>query len=181
GRLDYTANGGRASCMFVNIASFGIAGLVDVIANSSSKRLGGRASFFLATVRAAARYKNQRVRLVLDGSERLELPIQNVAVANGRYFGGGMQVAPNAELDDGAFDVIAIGDVSFFEMMTSGARIYKGTHLELPKVTARRAKRVEAEPAVDGEQVLLDVDGEAPGTLPASFSIVPGALNLVVP
>jgi YegS/Rv2252/BmrU family lipid kinase len=180
GRLDYTRDGGRASCMFVNIASFGIAGLVDQIANSSSKRLGGRASFFLATVRAAMRYRNQRVRVVLDSAETLELTVQNVAVANGRYFGGGMHVAPNAELDDGAFDVIAIGDVSFFEMMTSGTRIYKGTHLALPKVTARRARTVEALP-VDGAELLLDVDGEAPGTLPATFSVVPKALNLVVP
>ncbi len=186
GLLEYRkggAGGDKASCVFVNIASFGIGGLVDQIVNTSSKRLGGRASFFLATVRAAVRYKNQRVRLVLDNKadEPLDLTINNVAVANGRYFGGGMQVAPQAELDDGVFDVVAIGDFSFFEMMTSGARIYKGTHLELPKVTARRAKRVEAAPVDAGTDVLLDVDGEAPGALPAVFSVMPRALNLVVP
>jgi len=182
GRLDYTPGaGGRASCMFVNIASFGIGGLVDQIVNTSSKRLGGRASFFLATVRAAVRYKNQRVRVVLDDAETLELTVQNVAVANGRYFGGGMHIAPNAVLDDGSFDVVAIGDFTFFEAMTKVGRLYNGTHLDLPKVTARRARKVEAVPAVDGEQVLLDVDGETPGALPATFSIVPKALNLVVP
>ena len=183
GRLDYTpTGGGKASCVFINIASFGIGGLVDQIVNSSSKRLGGRASFFLATVRAAARYKNQRVRLVLDdkADEPLELTINNVAVANGRYFGGGMHVAPNAALDDGILDVVAIGDFSAFEMLTNGARIYRGTHLELAKVVARKAKKVEAHP-VDGADVLLDVDGEAPGSLPATFSVLPGALGLVVP
>jgi YegS/Rv2252/BmrU family lipid kinase len=184
GQLEYRQgdrNGAKASCLFINIASFGIAGLVDQIANSSSKRLGGKATFFLATVRAALRYKNQPVRLTLDGETTLELTIQNVAVANGRYFGGGMHVAPNATLDDGAFDVIAIGDMSFFQTMTSGTRIYKGTHLELPNVVARRARRIEAAPVDGAADVLLDVDGEAPGALPATFAVLPKALSLVVP
>jgi YegS/Rv2252/BmrU family lipid kinase len=184
GLLEYRKGdhaGEKASCIFINIASFGIGGLVDQIVNTSSKLLGGRATFFLATVRAAMRYKNTPVRLTLDGDEALELTIQNVAVANGRYFGGGMHVAPNAALDDGILDVVAIGDMSFFEMMTSGTRIYKGTHLELPKVVARRARRVEAAPIDPAADVLLDVDGEAPGALPATFSVLPRALNLVGP
>jgi diacylglycerol kinase family enzyme len=104
-----------------------------------------------------------------------------VAVANGRYFGGGMHVAPGARLDDGSFDVVAIGDVTRLEMLTSGRRIYNGTHLELPKVTARRARKVEATPVDPGAEVLLDVDGEQPGALPATFTVLPAALGLVVP
>jgi YegS/Rv2252/BmrU family lipid kinase len=186
GRLTYRAggrDGDEATCIFVNIASFGIAGLVDQIANSSSKWMGGGISFFLATARAAMRYKNQRVRIILDekDDEPLDLTINNVAVANGRYFGGGMHVAPEAALDDGVFDVIAIGDVTTLEMLKNGSKIYRGTHLGLPKVTARKAHKVEARALDDGAEVLLDVDGEALGSLPATFEILPAALPLVAP
>lgn len=185
GRLSYR-KGGRdgdpASCVFVNIASFGIGGLVDQIVNSSSKWMGGTLSFFLATARAAVRYKNQRVRLVLDDKddEALELTINNVAVANGRYFGGGMHIAPDAVIDDGIFDVVAVGDVTALDMLRDGVKLYRGTHLGLPKIVVRRARKVEARP-LDAVDVLLDVDGEAPGALPATFEIVPAALPLVAP
>jgi YegS/Rv2252/BmrU family lipid kinase len=175
--------GARTTRVFVNIASFGISGLVDKIVNASSKALGGTISFIVGTARAALRYRNQRVRLVYDGDEddHQELTINNVAVANGRYFGGGMKIAPRARLDDGWFDVVALGDLTTMDFLKNGHRVYAGTHLELPKVSYRRARRVEARPVDPSEDVLLDVDGEAPGALPATFSILPGALKLVMP
>jgi YegS/Rv2252/BmrU family lipid kinase len=175
-------DGETASCIFVNIASFGIGGLVDQIVNSSSKWMGGTLSFFMATARAALRYKNQRVRLILDDKddEALELTINNVAVANGRYFGGGMHIAPDAVIDDGIFDVVAVGDVTTLDMLRDGVKLYRGTHLALPKVVVRRARKIEARP-LDPVDVLLDVDGEAPGALPATFEVVPAALLLVAP
>ncbi len=178
-----STTGARESCVFINIASFGISGLVDKIVNGSSKLLGGRASFFLATARAALQYKNQRIRLVLDGNQAdaISLTVNSVSVANGRFFGGGMMIAPRAELDDGMFDVISIGDASALDMLKNGLHVYRGTHLGLPYVTSWRAARVEAFPADAGTDVLLDVDGEAPGALPATFSLLPRALSLLVP
>jgi len=181
GKLELTTMaGGTATRMFANIASFGVSGVVDRLVNESGKKLG-RLSFMLATARATWAYKNQRVQLVLDGKHRVEATINTVAVANGRFFGGGMMVAPNAEVDDGTFDVIAIGDLGFGELLTSGRRLFKGTHLAMDKVTARRAKVVEAEGIDPGSVIELDVDGENPGKLPARFEIVPAALWMVVP
>jgi len=181
GRLEFRATGGgRAARMFANIASFGVSGVVDRLVNESSKRLG-RLAFAVATARATWSYKNQRVQLVFDGADRVETTINCVAIANGRYFGGSMMVAPDAELDDGQFDVIAMGDFGFGDLMTSGRRIYKGTHLTMDKVTARRARVVEAEPIDPAAVIELDVDGENPGQLPARFEVVPSALWLVVP
>ena len=127
--------------MFANIASFGVSGVVDRLVNESGKKLG-RLSFALATARATWAYKNQRVQLIFDGDAqaRVEATINTVAVANGKYFGGAMMVAPNAELDDGQFDVIAMGDFGFGDLLKSGRRLYKGTHLAMDKVTARRAR-----------------------------------------
>src|SRR3954468_23600226 len=148
GRLEFTTPGGaRAVRMFANIASFGVSGVVDRLVNESGKKLG-RLSFALATARATWSYKNQRVQLIFDGDAqgRVEATINTVAVANGKYFGGAMKVAPNAELDDGLFDVVAMGDFGFGDLLKSGRRLYKGTHLGMEKVTARRARVVEAEP-----------------------------------
>jgi diacylglycerol kinase (ATP) len=181
GRLEFTATGGeRAARMFANIASFGVSGVVDRLVNQSSKRLG-RLAFAIASARATWSYKNQRVQLVFDGTDRVEATISTVAIANGRYFGGAMMVAPNAELDDGLFDVIALGDFGFGDLVTSGRRLYKGTHLTMDKVTARRARVVEAEPIDPNAVVELDIDGENPGRLPARFELLPAALSIVVP
>ncbi|HUJ58788.1 MAG TPA: diacylglycerol kinase family protein [Kofleriaceae bacterium] len=183
GKLELTTHDGkRARRLFANIASFGVSGVVDRLVNESNKRLG-RLSFALATARATWKYSNQRVQLVFDDNpnDRVEATINTVAIANGRYFGGAMMVAPNAEVDDGLFDVIALGDFSFGDVLKSGRRLYKGTHLSMDKVTERRARVVEAE-AIDPQAVVeLDVDGECPGRLPARFEILAGALSMIVP
>jgi len=181
GRLTFrTTAGETAHRMFANIASFGVSGVVDRLVNESGKKLG-RLSFLWATARATLSYKNQRVQLVFDGKDRVEATINTVAVANGRFFGGAMMVAPDAEVDDGVFDVVAVGDLGFGDLLVSGRRLYKGTHLSMDKVSARRAKVVEAEGVDPSAVIELDVDGESPGRLPARFEIVPGALWMVVP
>ncbi len=183
GRLTYRDADGRERLrMFANIASFGVSGVVDRLVNESGKKLG-KLSFALATARATWSYKNQRVELVFDeqASSRLELTINTVAVANGRFFGGGMKVAPDAEVDDGAFDVVAMGDFGFGDLLRSGRRLYQGTHLTMDKVSHRRARVVEAAPIDPGAVVELDVDGENLGRLPARFELVPAAVWMAVP
>ena len=183
GHLELTGRDGAPETrIFINVASFGVSGLVDEYVNQTSKRLGGRLSFMLATARAGFTYDNQRVRLVFDGDSAgaVDVTVYLVAIANGRYFGGGMKIAPQAELDDGQFDVVAMGDVSKWDLLRHGRRIYNGTHLDLDKVSHRRARTVRAEP-VGSDPVRLDVDGETPGVLPATFRLLPGALRLVVP
>lgn len=183
GRLTYRDAEGRERLrMFANIASFGVSGVVDRLVNESGKKLG-KLSFALATARATWSYKNQRVELVFDeqASSRLELTINTVAVANGRFFGGGMKVAPEAEVDDGAFDVVAMGDFGFGDLLRSGRRLYQGTHLTMDKVSHRRARVVEASPIDPGAVVELDVDGENLGRLPARFELMPSAVWMAAP
>lgn len=177
GRLTYTDHAGVQRCRgFVNIASFGIGGEVDDRVNRTTKALGGFASFLIGTMRATIAYRNRSVRLKIDGQDLGEQRIFNVAVANGQYFGGGMHVAPNAKPDDGLFDVVVIGDIRLPEVLISGPRIYRGTHLGLDKVWERRARFVEAS---SDETVLLDVDGEQLGRLPATFEVVPEAIRVL--
>ncbi|MBA3461958.1 MAG: diacylglycerol kinase family lipid kinase [Deltaproteobacteria bacterium] len=182
GKLGFVAtDGSPATRMFANIASFGVSGVVDRLVNESGKKLGGKLSFMFASVRATWSYKNQRVQLVFDGKDRVDLSINTVAVANGKYFGGGMKVAPDAELDDATFDVVSIGDLGMGEVLSMSRKIYKGEHLAMKKVSVRRAKVVEAEGIEPGAVIELDVDGENPGRLPARFEILPAALWVAVP
>jgi YegS/Rv2252/BmrU family lipid kinase len=176
GQLDCIGADGRPHRgHFINIASFGIGGLIDQIVNQSGKVLGGTATFFMASVRATLRYENARVRMTLDDGPPREGRVYSAAMANGRYFGGGMHVAPEARMDDGLFDVVTMGDLTFFEALALGRRIYRGAHLQMPKITHARARVIQAEPLCR-EPVLLDVDGETPGRLPATFTVLPGAL-----
>ena len=177
GRLHYTDHEGQpAERGFVNIAGFGISGQVDAYVNTTTKAFGGLVSFFVATLRATLAWRNRRVRIRIDGEPLPEQAIYNVAVANGRWFGGGMMVAPMARPDDGLFDIVCLGDLTFAQTLGLTRHIYAGTHLALPKIWHRRGRVVEAE---SDTQVLLDVDGEPLGRLPARFEIVPEALRVV--
>ena len=184
GRVDHRVRtGGDAVRMFINIGSFGLSGVADRMINQSKKRLGGKLSFFAATTRAIMSYDNQRVRLIFDDQvkDAVDMTISTVAIANGRYFGGGMFIAPDAKLDDGYFDVVAMGDIGMLDFMLKSRRLYNGTHLTMAKVSHRRAKIVRAEPASPDQIVELDIDGETPGVLPATFRVLPAALDLIAP
>ena len=176
GRLSFFGADGRAAqSYFVNVASFGVSGQVDREVNRASKGLGGKATFFLASVKAMWRYRDQAVRLRADGGAWQEERITTVAVANGQYFGGGMRVAPSADPSDGIFDVTVWSGYSLVDFALKSRRIYSGTHVQLPGTRTFRARVLEAE---SDEEVLLDVDGEQPGRLPLRIEVLPGALRL---
>lgn len=163
---------------FVNITSFGLGGLTDRIVNESPKWWGGRLSFFVGTLRAMAVYRNAPVRVLVDGRPFLEGPIVNVAMANGRYFGGGMKIAPDADPGDGLLDVIALGDLSPVRTTLLSPHVYRGTHVQQPSVHVTRGKEISAEPLVARAEVLIDMDGETPGRLPLSAAVLPAALRM---
>ena len=89
-------------------------------------------------MRAMAVYRNLPVRVKVDGVVWLEAPIFNVALANGRYFGGGMMIAPDAQPDDGLLDVVALHDLSFVQSVALAQHIYQGAHLGRPGVSVTR-------------------------------------------
>jgi diacylglycerol kinase (ATP) len=172
--------GGEQTRAFVNIASFGIGGEVDALVNGAPKWLGGRASFIVATLRAMASYRNASVRVRVDGTTWFEGPVFNVAIANGRYFGGGMMIAPRADPSDGRFEIVSVGDLTRMEAVGLSSKIYKGAHLAADGVRVSTGTRVEAEPMHPWASVLLDVDGEQPGKLPATATLAKGALTFRV-
>jgi YegS/Rv2252/BmrU family lipid kinase len=175
GRVEFTGRDGRpATTWFVNIASFGLSALVCEKVNAAPKALGGRGSFLVGTLRALASFRSRDVTLRVDGALLHEGPLVFATAANGRYFGGGMQVAPQALPDDGLLDVVVVRDAPRTRLLSQIPSIYRGDHLDLPEVSVARGARIEAE-AEPGE-VWVELDGEPLGTLPARFEVLPGAL-----
>jgi len=178
GRASYRAwNGSGAERLFANVASAGMSGAIAKRANETTKALGGKASYAWATLAVFARWRTDDVRVRVDGEERAG-PMHDVIVANGRYLAGGMKICPDAAPDDGLFDVLLIGDLSKRDLLLTLPRTYRGSHLPHPKATLLRGSRVEVG---SPEPLPIQLDGEQPGTTPASFEVVPGALRLRVP
>jgi len=179
GRVDYTAHdGSAASRYFINVGEVGVGARVVEIANRSSKRLGGKATFKLASLRALLGWRDLRVRASFDGAAAEELEITALAVANGRYFGGGMMVAPEARLDDGLFHVTIWSGFGLSDFVLKSGSMYDGSHVNLEGTRTRTARSVRVDPSGPG-LMGIEADGEPLGRLPASFTLLPGALQLV--
>jgi diacylglycerol kinase (ATP) len=174
-----TPEGGTRVSYFVNIASAGIGADVVQRVNRGRRVVNGEVTFLIASIAALLTWRNKPIVAVIDG-ERVEVVAQQIVVANCQYYGGGMRVAPRAAPDDGLLDVLVIGDVGRVENARGLRKIRAGTHLEEdnPKLRFARARRVEVS---SSEVVRVEADGELPGALPATFEVLPGALELVVP
>jgi diacylglycerol kinase (ATP) len=179
GLIDFTGlDGERTKRIFINIADVGIGGEVVDILERQGKSLGAFLSYQLATVRGLIGYKNKKLEITLDKKQKYDGTYNGVIIANGKYFGSGMKIAPDAVPDDGFFDVIMLGEMSKIEMISKMQKVRKGTHVFERNVTVHRAKHVSIR---SDSRALLDCDGEMPGECPAEFSILPAALKVVVP
>lgn len=177
GRATYTTGDGEAVAYFANFAGAGISGAIADRANRTTKAFGGRLSFIWATLAVFSRWQPTEMTVEIDGDRRQVLLLEALAM-NGDYTAGGMWVAPEASLEDGAFDVVLIGDFSKAEFATTFPKIYRGTHVSHAKVEIVRARELR----VDAPSPLpIVLDGEQPGTTPVRFEIVPAALRVRVP
>lgn len=164
---------------FLNITSFGLSGVVVEKVNTTTKALGGKASFLLGLGRAMVSYRPQRARIIVDGETIHEGPFVTCAIANGQYFGGGMRFAAKAQIDDGLFDVVIQLRTGVREVASIGD-LYSGKLADWASVRYRNGRVVRSVPLDDKDRILLDVDGEQPGRLPATVRIVPGAVRLKI-
>lgn len=181
-------NGDNTERFFLNVTSFGLAAsIIERVKGYTSlawlplDNVRGRASFALSTLQEVIAIGATTVRVRIDEGEERTLQTVNFCVANARYFGGGMKIAPKAKLNDGFLDVINIGDINTAKIILNAYTLYRGTHLDLKEVKDTLAKRVEARPARDGQEVHIEVDGELLGRLPAAYEVVPAAIRVRVP
>lgn len=160
----------------INMADVGLGGEVAERANNSPKVFGGFATYLFSSVISFASYKPKSVKVVYDGNV-FEDSITSVFIANGKYFGGGMHIAPPAELDDGFFDIVIVKKLSKWDVVAFTPKLYSGKLISDPKVKHFRGKEIKIE---SDQDILINLDGEQPGTTPVSFSVLPGILRFKV-
>jgi len=178
GRLNLVcADGNMPARYFLNIADIGIGAETADRVNKNSKRLSGFLSFMLGTLSTVVLYKNKNFEVVIDDEVYLNGIMNSVIVANGKYFGGGMMVAPDAVMDDGVFDIIILGNLSKPDIIKSFPLIYKGKHMNHPKLKYYRGSKVKV---TSGGKGLIEVDGEIPGRADAVFELLPKALKILI-
>ena len=175
--------GGKTGHYFVNILSVGMGGLVDRYVADASRLLGGTVAYFGASVKALLNAKLGHVKCTVTNEGKTEEHLLRsfmIAICNGRYFGGGMKIAPMAEIDDGALELVALGATSKLGFAMTSRRIYTGAHIGQPGTVHLRGQKLTLSLANDDARdvFLLDVDGEPMGGLPLTVEVVPKALTL---
>jgi diacylglycerol kinase family enzyme len=154
-----------------------MSGAIAKRANETTKALGGKLSYLWATFAVFSGWQASEIQLTVDGEQRAA-KMFDVVVANGRFFGGGLEICPEAETGDGLFDVLTIGDITKRDLVLTMPKIYRGTHLPHPKAELLRGATV----TISSDAPLpVELDGEQPGTTPLRLEVVPRALRLRVP
>jgi diacylglycerol kinase (ATP) len=174
GRVEFTVDSARKSEYFPNIAEAGLGGDIVMRAERLPRNLG-RLRYLLAFWMTLFRYKATTGRVQLD--DRIyEGKITNLVVANAQFFGGGMKIAPRAHPADGKFDVLVqMGTKA--DYVAGITKVYKGEHIPSPAIKVYLASKVEVETE---RPLMVEADGEVLGTTPASFEIIPDAINLKI-
>lgn len=183
GRLSFVDDGGNAASRhFINIASLGVSGPTDRAVNAAKSKgsVGGKLVYLFHTIRELVRYRFQDVRLTVDDLPPVEARIAVVAIANGKYFGGGMMIAPDADPGDGWLEVVIFRAAGKLSLIRDMNLLYTGAHVGHPLVSMLRGRRITVEPAggLAANAALLDIDGESPGRIPATFEVLPNALKV---
>jgi YegS/Rv2252/BmrU family lipid kinase len=161
---------------FLGIASYGFDSAVQDLANAS--RVKGQLVYLYATLRAMATWRVVRLTWSADGGPERSVTGYAVAACNTGVFGGGMALAPDADLDDGRLDVVISGETSKGRYLWNLPKVFKGTHVDARGIEIFRAREV----SVRAERPFrIYADGDPIGATPATIRAVPGALTVLVP
>ncbi len=161
---------------FVNVASVGFDARVAMETNKIKKRVSGPLAYVLGVFKTLAEYKPFDIELEAE-TETIRKQATLVALANGEYYGGGMKIAPGAVPDDGLLEVYVVDGMSRLKILRLFPLIYSGRHTGRPEVRSFKAKSVN----IRCQNGYINSDGEVIGQCPASFGIMPAALDVIVP
>lgn len=175
GKVTYKNDRGeKESRYFINAANLGIGAEVVNRVNNRSKALGSKLTYFAGTIATIFNNKNILVSLKLE-NKSLEGVFCGLILCNGQYIGGGMHIAPQAEIDDGLFDIIVIKDISKLKLFYRFPTIYQGKHIDLPEIALYRCQSVSLQTA---DSTILEADGEILGFSPSEFRILSRCLAI---
>lgn len=165
---------------FLNIASVGLD--ADVVYNATAYKkhpfIKGDMAYILSLFKTIFGPKGTMIRVSIDGKEVCNEKILLLAIANGRFYGGGVLIAPHAKLSDSIANVCLVRECRLLKLLPIVPKLFKATHEEAKEVEVHRAKEIKIE-AVDGCR--LNIDGEITKTNKVKMEIISNALNIIVP
>jgi diacylglycerol kinase (ATP) len=163
--------------VFVNVAGAGFDSEVNETANAMRSKLSGTSRYVVALARTLKRFDPAEFDVEVDGRQH-RYPAMLIALGNGRSYGGGMKVCPNASLDDGMLDICVVGAMSKARFLRAFPGVFRGTHVRNPRVTMDRGSEVRIHSSTEA---VVYADGERVGPLPATFRVLPAALEVLQP
>ena len=172
---------------FLNVSSFGLAASIKRVKSAKIfdwlpfAYLRGRANFAVSMLQEFLSLDPLKIRVRIDDGEEKTLQTIHFSIANARYLGGGIMIAPDAKINDGLLDVVSIGDISTAKIILNVHTLYRGTHNRLDEVQSTTARKIEVSVVNPSKEILLETDGELPGKLPAVYEVIPNALRIRVP
>ena len=179
GFVEFTNPQGLASNRyFINITDIGMGGVIAEKLSRSSKMLGPTLTYQMSIISTLATYSNQPVKAVADDFT-YEGKVMNFIVANGKYFGSGMGVAPDAEIDDAKFTVVIVAEISLLDYLQHLGEIKECKQIDHPQVLYKHAKYVAVDSLAAPQPI--DMDGEFIGYSPMKITLVPKALKFLAP
>ncbi len=175
GQISYRSTGRQKERYFLNIADMGIGAQVVQRVNKSKKRLGSDFTFMKAIIQTFFTYKNKRIKIEADEWE-WEGKINSLVVANGKYFGSGMCIAPNADPTRGSFEVVISGDISILDYIKNVGQIKKGKVIDHPQLHYKTAKKLRV---TSVDNCALECDGEYLGVAPITIDMAQKKISFI--
>ncbi|GMH17271.1 hypothetical protein Nepgr_019112 [Nepenthes gracilis] len=163
---------------FINVADIHLSAKAGYYA-AKYKRFG-KLCYVIGALQAFMGHHNQDLRVKIDDGEwETYSQVTALCIGNGKYFGGGMKISPNAEPSSGNFEVVVLQDFKWYDFILKLHRLYNGTHLSVKNVTSRRARSIEVEEIAGCGTIYVQSDGEYLGFLPRKYCILPRAIQML--
>jgi len=162
---------------FVNVSAGGFSGVMGEKLTSEIKAAWGPLAYLRSAAAALPELQAYRTTMIFDDTEELVIDLYNVVVANGQFAGGGLPIAPQANLSNGLLDVVLVPKRPAAEMALLAAQMLLGKHISSDAVPFRRAKKISV---LSRPGMWFNADGETVGNEPAVFQIIPHALQFVI-
>jgi diacylglycerol kinase (ATP) len=180
GRVSCTGeDGATVARYFVNVADVGLGAAAVQRLTTRRRYLGAKLSYLMAIVSAFFGYRKIELSVVTDTGLQWCGVVLALVASNGRFFGSGLEIAPNAELGDGKLDVALVGDVSLRDFVSRLGDLRSGNIIDHPEVSYYQARRIDV--AGIDDECALEVDGEYVGNTPAMIEILPAAITFLLP
>lgn len=162
---------------YINVADVGVGCETCIRVNRNNKAMGGFLSFLTCFLEVILTFKSPEFKIEVDGELFYQGKSSLIAVNNGKYFGGGVKIAPLAEIDDGRMDVTLMKDAGTLDFLLALPSAYKGNHLTNPKLMLTQGRQVRVSSSANAA---IEMDGETPGFVDANFDILPAGIKLLL-